>query len=99
MKFKNIIETGYPAQIIRIKTESWVDCVYQLIFKKTIRQMRSLTNGDYYLFEDEVNEDFFEELDLGSCNDGFYQIIGNYETDENGNIDGCTYELTRLIES
>ena len=95
----NTIDDGYPAQIIRVKTESWVDLKKQLHFKKTVRQMRSLTKSDYYAFEDDVYDGGFDLMDLGSLDDGFYQLICHYEQDENGNVDGVTYDFIRIKET
>ena len=63
-------------QIIKVRTDVWTDNNNQLQIKKTIRQMRSLTEGDHYEFEDVVRcEPQFsdEEMEvLAGLSDGLY---------------------------
>ena len=55
-------------QIIQVKTEIWSDNRHQLHINKTIRQMRRMTEGNWYEFEDvvriehEFSNDQLEEL-------------------------------------
>lgn len=89
----------YPAQIIRVKTESWIDSANQLHFKKTIRQMRSLTNGKFYAFESELLDCGicgFTDIDFSGMIDGFYELVCDYETDEYGICDNVNYHIKPL---
>ena len=84
-------------QIIRVKTESWVDNKNQLIFKKTIRQMRNMTKSNHYSFESEVGDNgCFEDIDFSNFDDGHYNLICHYEFDENGKCDRIIYSTKRL---
>ena len=54
----NINRENIQKDIVKIKTESWVNSRNELVIQKVIRQMRSLSesSSEYLAFEDELSQ-------------------------------------------
>lgn len=93
--------------VIRVQTDRWVDCHGQLIIKKTIRQMRSMSESKrgYLAFEDELSQMGADVCDsslagIEGLEDGIYEIFLKWSsTDyETGHVDDVEFGF-RKIES
>lgn len=93
--------------VIRVKTDRWVDCHGQLVIKKTIRQMRSMSesNRNYLAFEDELSQMGADVCDsslsgIEGLKDGLYEMFLKWaSTDcETGYVDDIEFGF-REIES
>lgn len=89
--------------VIKISTDIYVSSNKELVFRKKVRQMRSLTDPKgFYLFEEElsnVGADIIEDIEgLVEAEDGLYELyVKRYSHDpESGMIDDVEYGLKKL---
>lgn len=89
-----------PLHVIKVKTDVWIDSGGQLIYKKTIRQMRTLTDVDWYAFEEELGGAGGPEglEGIEDLADGLYRMACYYDTDEHGVCDGVSYSFHEYRE-
>lgn len=82
LDFTNTTESK-PKQkdVIRIKTDRWVNANGELVIQKNIRQLRRMSVTEYgcYMFEEEINQVGTDCLDsstpeLESLEDGVYEM-------------------------